>query len=208
MHRPRSAARSMPRALAKIVPIPVGVSPQTVPGLPIQGTLKFTVYFVGGIANPGAPIPILRYEELILLRAEAEIGTGAVAAAVTDLNFVRENSGNLPPYSGATTPAALITELMYERRYSLLWEQGTRWNDARRFGVLDTLTPAGQVHGFEPDRPESMPIPPPSATPGICRRRAESMGTSERTRDQGSDNAQKEHRGPACSRSRLALFCP
>jgi starch-binding outer membrane protein, SusD/RagB family len=143
------------RALAKIVPIPAGSSPQVISGVPIQGTLKFTVYFVGGNPDPGAPIPILRYEELILLRAEAEIGTGATAAAVSDLNFVRQNSGNLPAYSGATTPAALITELMYERRYSLMWEQGTRWNDARRFGVLNTIpvaVPGGNV-------PSVMPIP-------------------------------------------------
>jgi hypothetical protein len=143
------------RALAKIVPIPAGSAPQVISGVPIQGTLKFTVYFVGGNPDAGAPIPILRYEELILLRAEAEIGTGATAAAVNDLNFVRQNSGNLPAYSGATTPAALITELLYERRYSLLWEQGTRWNDARRFGVLNTIpvaVPDGNV-------PSVMPIP-------------------------------------------------
>ena len=28
---------------------------------------------------------------------------------------------------------------MYERLYSLLWEQGTRWVDARRFGKTSTL---------------------------------------------------------------------
>jgi starch-binding outer membrane protein, SusD/RagB family len=143
------------RALAKIEPIPVGSPPQVISGVPIQGTLKFTVYFEAGNPNPASPIPILRYEELILLRAEAEIGTGNISAAVNDLNFVRENSGNLPPYSGATTPAALITELVYERRYSLMWEQGTRWNDARRFGILNTIpvaVPGGAV-------PTVMPIP-------------------------------------------------
>ena len=143
------------RALAKIEPIPVGSPPQVISGVPIQGTLKFTVYFEAGNPNPASPIPILRYEELILLRAEAEIGTGNISAAVNDLNFVRENSGNLPPYSGATTPAALITELVYERRYSLMWEQGTRWNDARRFGILNTIpvaVPGGAV-------PSVMPIP-------------------------------------------------
>jgi hypothetical protein len=143
------------RALAKIEPIPAGSPPQVISGVPIQGTLKFTVYFEGGGPSPAAPIPILRYEELILLRAEAEIGTGATSAAVADLNFVRQNSGNLPAYSGATTPAALITELIYERRYSLLWEQGTRWNDARRFGVLNTI-PTAVPDGLVPS---VMPIP-------------------------------------------------
>ena len=143
------------RAINKIEPIPAGSPPQIIAGVSIEGTLKFTVYFVGGNPDPGAPIPILRYEELILLRAEAEIGTGDIADAINDINFVRQNSGNLPPYSGATTPTALVTELLYERRYSLLWEQGTRWIDARRFGILGTIPPAvsgGQV-------PTVMPIP-------------------------------------------------
>ncbi len=143
------------RALSKIVPIPAGTPPQVIAGVSVEGTLKFTVYFVGGNPDPGAPVPILRYEELVLLRAEAEIGTGDIADAVNDINFIRENSGNLPAYSGSTTPSALVTELLYERRYSLLWEQGTRWIDARRFGVLSTLPPAvigGHV-------PTVMPIP-------------------------------------------------
>ena len=143
------------RAIVKVVPIPAGSPPQVISGVSVIGNLKFAVYFAGGNPNLSAPIPIIRYEELVLLRAEAEIGTGNTAVAVNDLNFVRENSGNLPAYSGATTPTALVTELLYERRYSLLWEQGTRWIDARRFGVLNTIPPTvtnGQV-------PTVMPIP-------------------------------------------------
>jgi starch-binding outer membrane protein, SusD/RagB family len=143
------------RAVAKIDSIPPGSPPQVISGVSVVGDLKFAVYFAGGNPNLSAAIPIIRYEELVLLRAEAEIGTGNTAGALNDLNFVREVSGNLPPYGGATTPAALITELLYERRYSLLWEQGTRWIDARRFGVLSTIPPTvtgGHV-------PTVMPIP-------------------------------------------------
>ena len=149
------------RALTKIVPIPVSVPPQVVSGIPIQGTLKYTVFFVNGLANTAAPFPVIRDEELVLLRAEAEIGTGALGAAVTDLNVVRVGSGNLAPYSGAMTAPALTTELIYNRRYSLLWEQGTRWIDARRFGVLNTIDPGwANVPGFpNPAVPTRMPIP-------------------------------------------------
>jgi starch-binding outer membrane protein, SusD/RagB family len=149
------------RALTKIVPIPASVPPQVVSGIPIQGTLKFTVFFVNGLANTAAPFPVIRDEELVLLRAEAEIGTGALAAAVTDLNAVRVGSGNLAPYSGAVTAPALTTELIYNRRYSLLWEQGARWIDARRFGVLGTIDPGwANVPGFhDPAVPTRMPIP-------------------------------------------------
>lgn len=105
----------------------------------LTGTLKWTVYFSGGSPNQGAPIPIIKNEELILLRAEAKIGTSDLTGAVTDLNLIRQNSGLLPAYSGPVTQPALIDELLYNRRYSLAWEQGTRWIDARRYDRLNTL---------------------------------------------------------------------
>jgi hypothetical protein len=143
------------RVVNKIAPIPAGQPPQILGGIPIQGTLKFTVYFIGGSPTPAAPIPVIKDEELILLRAEAEIGTGNLGAAVSDLNLVRQNSGLLAAYGGPVTVPALITELLYNRRYSLLWEQGTRWIDARRFGLLSTIPPA-VPGGHVPTR---MPIP-------------------------------------------------
>jgi hypothetical protein len=110
---------------------------------------------------PNAPIPIIRDEELVLLRAEAEIGTGAFAGAVADINAVRQGSGNLPAYSGPVSAPALVAELLYNRRYSLLWEQGTRWIDARRFNLLSTIEPGwNNVSGFaNPAVPGVMPIP-------------------------------------------------
>ncbi len=140
------------RALNKIVAAP---DTQILGGISIQGTLKFAVYFTGGLPNPSAPIPIIRDEELILLRAEAEIGTGNFAGAVADLNLVRTNSGGLAPYTGPLTQPALLAELLYNRHYSLLWEQGTRWIDARRYGLLATI-PMAVTGGNVPTR---MPVP-------------------------------------------------
>ena len=34
---------------------------------------------------------------------------------------------------------AFVTELLYNRLYSLMWTQGTRWIDARRYNRLNTL---------------------------------------------------------------------
>ena len=51
------------------------------------------------------------------------------------------NSGGLAPTT--LTPASstddFVTELLYNRLYSLLWTQGTRWIDARRYNRLNTL---------------------------------------------------------------------
>ena len=87
-----------------------------------------------------SPIPVIRNEELILLRAEARLATGDKAGAIADLNQVRINSGGLPAstLTAASTNDAIITGILYEKRYSLMME-GHRWVDARRYGKLSTL---------------------------------------------------------------------
>jgi hypothetical protein len=115
--------------------------PRTVQG--ITTDLLFTIY-----DSPDASVPIIRNEELILLRAEARYNTGDIPGALADINFIRVNSGGLPPLTAAdiATPAAFTDELLYNRRYSLLFEGGHRWIDARRFGRLNTLPRALPTH--------------------------------------------------------------
>jgi hypothetical protein len=115
------------RVLAKVAPItPLNRSGFTV-------SEKMTVY-----NSPSAPIAIIRNEELILLRAEANMGLGNRAAALTDINFIRQTSGGLAAISDPGDPG-LLNELLYNRLYSLYWEQGVRWVDARRYGRLAQL---------------------------------------------------------------------
>ncbi len=141
------------RVGAKILP-KVG-SPQSTGTFPIQGTLKYSIYLTGGAANPAHPIPIIRDEELVLLRAEAELGLGQLTNAMSDINVTRQGSGNLPALVGSLSADSLLTQLLYERRYSLMWEQGTRWTDARRYGRLSSIpadVPQWNV-------PSIMPVP-------------------------------------------------
>ena len=81
-------------------------------------------------------IPIIRNEELILIYAEANIFLDP-GEAVNALNIIR-NSAGLSNYSGAETEAALIDEMLTQRRYSLFVE-GHRWIDMRRYDRLDDL---------------------------------------------------------------------
>ncbi|HEX6938813.1 MAG TPA: RagB/SusD family nutrient uptake outer membrane protein [Longimicrobiales bacterium] len=91
-------------------------------------------------ADPGAWIPWITNEELLLLRAEIRWNTGDPAGAVDDLNLVRVHAGGLDPITIAPgDDDAFIDELLYNRLYSLMWSQGTRWIDARRYDRLDTL---------------------------------------------------------------------
>jgi hypothetical protein len=135
-------------------------TPQSIAGVDITGTLKFNRYFTNGQPDPGHPIPIIKNEELILLRAEAEWFTGTAVSktqALNDLNFVRVNSGGLArsTLTSGSSDAAFIAALLYEREFSLLWEQGTTWIDARRFKLLSSIPP-GVKNG---NVPTVMPIP-------------------------------------------------
>ncbi|MGH7493238.1 MAG: RagB/SusD family nutrient uptake outer membrane protein [bacterium] len=81
------------------------------------------------------PLPIIRNEELILLRAEANIGLGQLGAAQGDINLVRAAAG-LPAVT--LSAANALDQLLYEKRYSLFME-GHRWVDLRRYGRLAQL---------------------------------------------------------------------
>jgi hypothetical protein len=90
--------------------------------------------------DPSTPIPIIRNEELILLRAEANIQLNNLGPALTDINLVRTTSGGLAALPAFADQAAAINALLYERRYSLLFEWGHRWVDMRRYNRLNQLS--------------------------------------------------------------------
>jgi hypothetical protein len=99
-----------------------------------------------------APVPIIRNEELILIRAEANIGLGQIDAAAADLNFIRTIAGGLGPRVDLTA-GNITDELLRQRRYSLLFEGGHRWIDLRRHGRLADLPldrPEHHIHAAFP----------------------------------------------------------
>ncbi len=93
----------------------------------------------GRWATNTAPIPFIRNEELILLKAEAHANLNQTADAVAAINIIRTAAG-IGNYTGATTQTALINEILYQRRYSLWAEPwGHRWIDARRYNKLNEI---------------------------------------------------------------------
>ena len=90
-------------------------------------------------ATNTAPIPFIRNEELILLKAEAHANLGQTTEAVNAINVIR-NAAAIGNYTGSTTKDALINEILYQRRYSLWAEPwGHRWIDARRYNKLNEI---------------------------------------------------------------------
>ena len=89
-----------------------------------------------------SPMSIIRNEELILMKAEADIQTGKLADAEVALDIIRASHGlrkiavAFPTIVG--NKEALIDELLNQRRYSLFME-GHRWFDMRRYAKLSKL---------------------------------------------------------------------
>lgn len=106
------------------------------------------------------PVPIIRNEELFLLQAEAENALGAGDLGHGEVNFIRRVSGGLDTMTtvawAALTTDQRLDQILKERRYSLLFEGGHRWIDARRTNRLTQLPldydPGDVVH-------RSWPIP-------------------------------------------------
>ena len=133
------------RAIAKAVSGTVLLSTQSV-----ASNVKIIAY-----ANNVASVPIIKNEELILLRAEANYALGNTTAALQDLNFIRVNSGGLAPLPIPYT-GDIVSEILYNRRYSLFDEYGHRWVDMRRYGRLNQLEKALPTHKIFPLVPISI----------------------------------------------------
>jgi hypothetical protein len=115
--------------------------------------------------SPSTPIPLIKNEELILLKAEAEIGLSDFGNAVLDINVVRQTSGGLPPYAGVVDQPSLLAELLYNKRYSLMYEGAHSWIDYRRYGLTSTLQTVDRV-GPPPDVIfPTLPIPTSETQP-------------------------------------------
>jgi hypothetical protein len=129
---------------SKIIP----VTPATIQGLTYKSNFRVI---------QTDPIGYLKNEELILLRAQAEVGLGDLPGALADVNWVRVNAGglgNLLPFASATEA---IDAILREKRYSLLFESAQRLVDLRAYGRLNNTY-------FVKERPgdiflKALPIP-------------------------------------------------
>ena len=92
--------------------------------------------------SPGLSIPVLRYADILLLHAEANMQllaggpdnrTTPVAQAAESFNKVRERAG-LDPIGSPT-----FNDLMYERKMELAFEGGDRHFDLVRWGLAEEV---------------------------------------------------------------------
>ncbi|MBV8251728.1 MAG: RagB/SusD family nutrient uptake outer membrane protein [Chitinophaga sp.] len=87
--------------------------------------------------------PLLRYAEVILIKAEAKLMQGKNADA--EINLIRQRAG-LAPITGAT-----MTNLKHERRMELAGEWADRHRDLVRWGDAQAAY-AKPLHGYDPTK--------------------------------------------------------
>ena len=136
----KTAFRANPRVVSEADPGDQRVARKLVTGssIAVQGYSSdqvFTLY-----PDAATPTPILTNKELLLLQAEVNWGRGNYATALAQANFIRTNDGGLTADT-SIAPDSVLNRILYEKRYSLLWESGTRWLDARMFGKLNKNPP-------------------------------------------------------------------
>jgi starch-binding outer membrane protein, SusD/RagB family len=91
---------------------------------------------VGFYQSAASQIPYIRNEELVLIEAAIQLGEGNLANAVTSINAIRTNVGNVPVYAGAMTYPAVRDQLLHEMRASNIGEPGEeRMMAIRNYGV-------------------------------------------------------------------------
>jgi len=80
---------------------------------------------------------VLRLAEQYLVRSEARAQLNKLAAALSDLNLVRNRAGL--PNSNATDKASLLNAILQERFTEYFAEWGHRWLDLKRTGSADSV---------------------------------------------------------------------
>lgn len=109
-------------------------------------------YIYGMYPNPASPIPIIRNETLVLVRAQIRLGLGDYPGALALLNDVRTQVGGLTPTSASTYHDVLYA-LMREQQISTLMEGGAdRVIALRMYGLATVLDTTWKNTTYAPDQ--------------------------------------------------------
>lgn len=104
-------------------------------------------YAALGQKHTDVNIPLMRYANVLLMKAEALNDLGRTGEAIPLINDVRRVHGNMPAMTG-TTQVEVQAQIEHERMIEFPLEN-LRWYDLRRWGkTAEALTAAGRT-GFD-----------------------------------------------------------
>lgn len=102
-------------------------------------------------------IPLMRYANVLLMKAEALNELGQTPQAIPLINEIRKKHGNMPPMKGSTQ-----NEVRHQIEHERLIEfplENYRWYDLRRWGKLEDAMKAAGRSGFSMGKNAFYPIP-------------------------------------------------
>lgn len=102
-------------------------------------------------------IPLMRYANVLLMKAEAHNELGNTSLAIPLINQVRDVHGDMPAMMG-NTYEAVKAQIEHERIIEFPLEN-FRWYDLRRWGKLPTAMQAAGRTGFSVEKHAFYPIP-------------------------------------------------
>ncbi len=102
-------------------------------------------------------IPLMRYANVLLMKAEVLNESGRTADAIPLINQVRAAHGDMPAMTG-TTQAEVAAQIEHERIIEFPLEN-FRWYDLRRWGKLEAAMRANGRTGFDPEDNAFYPVP-------------------------------------------------
>jgi hypothetical protein len=112
--------------------------------VPANGSTPQAIYYYpykykvkGTITTAQESLVLFRLAEQYLIRAEARAQQNELPGATGDLNAVRTRAGLAP--TAAVSQTDMLNAILQERRVELFCEQGNRFFDLRRTGILDAL---------------------------------------------------------------------
>ena len=124
----------------------------------------FAWYFSGAFGAVVVQVcPVLRYAQVLLMDAEAEIATGNLSKAEQFLNILRTRNG-LPFYVSFAN-ATEASNALYATWQTETYRQGDRFGNLQRWGIAESVL---NVYGYRPNN-NALPIPGSimNAYPGI-----------------------------------------
>ncbi len=86
---------------------------------------------------------VLRLAEMYLIRAEANAHLGNSAAAISDINKIR-NRARVADYKGGSSQSEVLMEIESQRRKELFFELGHRWMDLNHTGRAEAIYSANR----------------------------------------------------------------
>jgi len=124
-----------------------------------------------GTQESGINLSLMRYADVVLMRAECKLETGDIPGCISFINQVRDRIGAFQ-YLGSYSKTEAFDLLKRERQIEFMGEY-VRFNDLKRWGILETtMNPELQIiFGIQPVTAESYLFPIPQieidSNPGL-----------------------------------------